>query len=249
MNRWPTPTAIDPKRVIVALDYAVAREALALADRIGPEQCRFKVGKELFTRAGPDIVREFVSRGFDVFLDLKFHDIPNTVAGACRAAAELGCWMINVHASGGQAMLEAARSSLDDFTLPPLLVAVTVLTSLDDEALRVVGVDGGSQAQVLRLAQLAQLCGVDGVVCSAGELTALRRQCGPGFKLVTPGIRPAGSGVDDQVRIAEPAAAVGAGASYLVIGRPITRAPDPAKALASICDELSSLHQGPEPAV
>jgi len=239
VNRQSTPAADDSKPIIVALDYPSAREALGLADQISPEKCRLKVGKELFTRAGPDVIRELVSRGFDVFLDLKFHDIPNTVAGACRAAAELGCWMINVHASGGERMLEAARSSLDSQDSSPLLVAVTVLTSLDDEALAAVGIEANLEQQVLRLARLSQSCGMDGVVCSPVELALLRRECGPAFKLVTPGIRPMGSAADDQARIADPAAAMNAGASYLVIGRPITRAREPAQTLASICDAIS----------
>lgn len=240
MNHQSISTAVESKPIIVALDYPSAREALGLVDQISPEKCRLKVGKELFTRAGPDVVRELVSRGFDVFLDLKFHDIPNTVAGACRAAAELGCWMINVHASGGGRMLEAARSSLEGRDSSPLLVAVTVLTSLDDEALSVLGIEANLETQVLRLAKLSQSCGMDGVVCSPVELALLRRECAPGFKLVTPGIRPMGSAADDQVRIADPAAALNAGASYLVIGRPITRAREPAQALASICDSLSA---------
>lgn len=222
------------KPVIVALDYERLDDALALVTRLDPAQCRLKVGKELFTREGPGALRALTARGFAVFLDLKFHDIPNTVAGACRAAAELGAWMINVHAGGGRAMLSAAREAVEHVSPRPLLVAVTVLTSLDDAALDEVGVAGGTRAQVERLAALTAACGLDGVVCSPLEIVALRRLCGARFALVTPGVRPAGSGQDDQVRIATPAAAIAAGATALVVGRPITRAADPAAALAAI---------------
>jgi len=232
-------TTIPEPRIVVALDVADATAAAALAARLDPQHCAVKIGKELFTAAGPAIVRDCVGRGFNVFLDLKYHDIPNTVAQACAAATRLGVWMLNVHASGGRAMLEAARAAVaqaaaDGGTRRPHLIAVTVLTSLDDAALAETGVPGGARAQALHLAALAQSCGLDGVVCSAVEAPALRAALGPAFLLVTPGIRPAGSATDDQSRITTPAQAIAAGADFLVIGRPVTRAPDPAAALAAI---------------
>lgn len=226
--------------LIVALDFADARAALEFAERLDPAQCRVKVGKELFTSAGPAVVRELVARGFAVFLDLKFHDIPNTVAGACRAARDLGCWMLNVHAAGGPAMLEAARNAVGEGADRPLLVAVTVLTSMDEASLAAVGVTGGIAAQVARLAALTELAGLDGVVCSPLEIAALRAARGPDFKLVTPGVRPADSAADDQVRIATPGAAIAAGASYLVVGRPVTQASDPLAALAALNREIAA---------
>ena len=234
----------DP-RVIVALDFPAADSALALARRLSPELCRLKVGKELFTAAGPALVAELVRSGFGVFLDLKFHDIPNTVAQACRSAARLGVWMLDVHALGGRVMLEAAREALGSAPDRPRLVAVTILTSLDADGLREVGIDETPARAASRLAALAQASGLDGVVCSAQEAAALRRQCGAGFLLVTPGIRAAleAGGVrapDDQTRIASPRAAVEAGADYLVIGRPVTRAADPLAALRSIHSEISA---------
>ncbi|MCC6193813.1 MAG: orotidine-5'-phosphate decarboxylase [Burkholderiales bacterium] len=222
-------------RVFVALDYANAADALALAQRLDPRACGLKVGKELFVTAGPEPVRRMVERGFAVFLDLKFHDIPNTVASACAAAARLGVAMLNVHASGGKAMLTAAREAVDRAVgPPPLLVAVTVLTSLTDGDLRDVGYDGDTQSLAVRLAKLTHACGLDGVVCAAPEAPALRRAIGPGFKLVTPGIRLADAARDDQARIVTPEAALANGADYLVIGRPITQAADPVAALAAI---------------
>lgn len=226
------------KPLIVALDFADARAALALAERLDPAQCRLKVGKELFTSAGPAVVRELVARGFAVFLDLKFHDIPNTVAGACRAAADLGVWMMNVHAAGGEAMLRAARSALGDDQERPLLIAVTVLTSIDESTLHAVGVAGSIAAQVARLAALTENAGLDGVVCSPLEIALLRAERGANFKLITPGVRPADSAADDQVRVATPGAAIRAGASYLVVGRPVTQASDPLAALAAINAEI-----------
>ena len=226
--------------LIVALDYANAHAALTLAERLDPAQCRVKVGKELFTSAGPQIVRELVQRGFSVFLDLKFHDIPNTVAGACRAAADLGCWMMNVHAAGGGAMLSAARAALDDGPQRPLLIAVTVLTSVDEATLHAVGVSGSIAEQVARLAALSEIAGLDGVVCSPLEIGVLRAQRAASFKLITPGVRPAASGQDDQVRVATPGAAIRAGASYLVVGRPVTQAADPLAALAAINAEIDA---------
>ena len=233
-------TPVSP--IIVALDFPDLDPALALVDRLDAKACRVKVGKELFTRAGPASVSALTDRGFDVFLDLKFHDIPNTVAGACRAAADLGCWMLNVHAGGGGAMMEAARKALDNNENNPLLIAVTVLTSLNDQVLHDVGVSSPAVEQVCRLARLAADAGLDGVVCSPREIAAMRDQNGAGFTLVTPGVRPAGSGADDQVRTATPAEAIAAGANYLVIGRPITQAVDPNEALLAINDACTAAH-------
>jgi len=226
-------------RVIVALDYPDARSAAELASRLDPELCRLKVGKELYTAAGPSLIEKLRGAGFGVFLDLKFHDIPSTVAGACAAAAELDVWMINVHALGGRAMMEAAREALSRRSAPPKLVAVTVLTSMGVTDMEEIGLAGGPQEAVLRLARLTQACGLDGVVCSAQETAALRRQLGGEFCLVTPGIRPAGSAQDDQERVATPRQAIAGGADYLVIGRPITRAADPLAALREICLEIA----------
>ena len=226
-------------RVIVALDYSDAGSALSLVSRLDPTACAVKIGKELFTAAGPQLVRDLVARGFRVFLDLKFHDIPNTVAHACAAATRLGAWMINVHASGGPAMLVAAREAVvrtaaELNATRPLLIAVTVLTSMTVEDLRVIGVPDALDIQVLRLARLAKTSGLDGVVCSAREAPAVRHACGPDFKLVTPGIRLPGAVTDDQVRVMTPEAAVSAGADYLVIGRPITAASDTLRVLHDI---------------
>ena len=230
-------------RVIVALDFANPMRALALADRLDPGACGLKVGKEMFVVAGPEPVRWMVERGFRVFLDLKFHDIPNTVAQACAAATRLGVWMLDVHAIGGRAMLAAARKAVDATAAEvgktkPLLVAVTVLTSLSDHDLGELGVAETAPRQALRLAGLAAAAGLDGVVCSAVEASALRSALGPRFALVTPGIRPAGSARDDQTRIITPEAALANGADYLVVGRPITQAPDPVAALKAINDSL-----------
>lgn len=225
--------------VIVALDYDNAAAALAMADQLDPAHCRVKVGKELFTVSGPQLVRDLVARGFQVFLDLKFHDIPNTVAAAVRAAAELGVWMVNVHASGGTRMMEAAVEALQPYgSQRPLLIGVTVLTSTAPDELAATGVSRSLEEQVLALASLAQGAGLDGVVCSAREAQALRRQCGAEFSLVTPGIRPSGAAADDQHRIVTPVQALEWGADYLVIGRPITAAPDPAAALAQILTDI-----------
>ena len=228
-------------RIIVALDYPDAARALAMAGRLDPRQCRVKVGKELFTRAGPELVRQLASRGFDVFLDLKFHDIPHTVAQAVKAAAELGVWMVNVHALGGRAMLQAARAALADLSQPPLLIAVTVLTSLDENELHEVGLGGAVEDNVNRLAALAQQAGLDGVVCSAREARSLRARFGPRFQLVTPGIRPGGADLNDQKRSMTPAEALRAGSDYLVIGRPITQAGDPAAALEAVVAEIGAM--------
>ncbi len=234
---------MSPAPILVALDYPRAADAEALADRLDPALCRLKVGKELFTRGGPELVRRLSGRGFEIFLDLKFHDIPATVAGAVAAAAELGVWMVNVHASGGPQMLEAARKSLEPFgEKAPLLIAVTVLTSMDGEQLAAVGVPATPEQQVLRLAALTRDAGLDGVVCSAQEAAALRGHFGADFVLVTPGIRPLGAALDDQSRIATPASALAAGSHYLVIGRPITRAVDPLQALQSIIGEIDRIN-------
>lgn len=224
--------------IIVALDYTSAADALAMADQLSPEKVRVKVGKELFTREGPAVVEALQKRGFEVFLDLKFHDIPNTVAGAVRAAAELGVWMVNVHAGGGRRMMEAAHEAVGSRAHRPLLTAVTVLTSMGDGELAELGIQVDAATQVKRLATLTRDCGLDGVVCSAREAAMLRSELGSEFKLVTPGIRPAGSDAGDQTRVVTPADAVKLGVDYMVIGRPITRADDPAAAAQAILDSL-----------
>ncbi len=231
---------MNTTKIIVALDYADAASAMALVERLDPALCRVKVGKELFTAAGPELVRALAARGFEVFLDLKFHDIPNTVAAACRAAAGLGVWMLNVHASGGRRMLSAAREALLDLPQRPLLIAVTVLTSMSAEDLNETGVAGAPADQVLRLARLTQACKLDGVVCSAQEAALLRADLGADFRLVTPGIRPAGSEAGDQRRVMTPAEALRAGATDLVIGRPITGAADPLAALKQIQSDIQN---------
>ncbi len=231
---------MNSTKIIVALDFPDAASALALVSRLDPALCRLKVGKELFTVAGPELVRELVAHGFEVFLDLKFHDIPNTVAAACRAAAGLGVWMLNVHAAGGRRMMEAAREALADLPHPPLLIAVTVLTSMSGEDLAEVGVTTAPADQVLRLARLAQSCQLDGVVCSAQEAALLRASLGTDFRLVTPGIRPAGADSADQRRVMTPVEALKAGATDLVIGRPITGAVDPLAALQQIRSDIQN---------
>ncbi|MEX0731953.1 MAG: orotidine-5'-phosphate decarboxylase [Aquisalimonadaceae bacterium] len=229
---------VGEPRVVVALDFDQPQEALALADRLSAEDCRIKVGKELFGRGGPELVRRMVDMGHDVFLDLKYHDIPNTVAGACRAAADLGVWMLNVHALGGREMMEKARDAVLGASRPPLLIAVTVLTSHDAGTLREIGCEADVERQVLRLARLAVDAGLDGVVCSAREAPGLRRSLGNAPILVTPGIRPTGSEQDDQRRVLTPAEALRAGSDYLVVGRPITRASDPVAVLHAINREI-----------
>jgi orotidine-5'-phosphate decarboxylase len=224
--------------IVIALDFTSATKALAFADHIDPNLARVKVGKELFTAAGPTLVRELHQRGFQVFLDLKFHDIPQTAASAVAAAADLGVWMVNVHASGGRRMMTAARQRLVAGNYTTLLTAVTVLTSMEASDLQEVGITRSLEDQVLVLADLAADCGLDGVVCSAQEAAMLRQRLGKDFALVTPGIRAADHVSDDQRRIMTPAQAVAAGSSYLVIGRPITQADNPAAALAAICAEL-----------
>ncbi len=228
----------DPK-IIVALDFPSQNPALALADQLDPAKCRLKVGKELFTRSGPDLVKALQSRGFDIFLDLKFHDIPNTTSAAVVAAAELGVWMVNVHASGGEKMMVACRERLEAFGNDrPLLIAVTVLTSMSDEDLAGIGITGSAEAHVSRLATLTKNSGLDGVVCSAQEAPRLKAEQGSDFQLITPGIRPLTADKGDQQRIMTPVDALKAGSDYLVIGRPITQAPDPLAALESIHAEV-----------
>ena len=227
--------------IVVALDFAEAKPALDFVDRIDPALCRVKVGKELFTAEGPRFVEQLVKRDFGVFLDLKFHDIPNTVAKACESASKLGVWMVNVHASGGRAMMEAARNAVEKSAHRPILIAVTVLTSMDQAALNEIGVPGELKDQVLRLATLTEQSGLDGVVCSAQEAPLLRQCVRKDFCLVTPGIRPASASKDDQSRVVTPADALRQGSSYLVIGRPVTQAPDPLAALAAIHEEIASL--------
>ncbi len=228
--------------VIVALDFPSEQETLQLVDQLEPALCRLKVGKELFTRCGPDLVKQLVARNFDVFLDLKYHDIPNTVAQACVAAADLGVWMLNVHALGGEKMMSAARQVLSGHD-SPLLIAVTWLTSSGQEELDALGIKATPQQMVSRLASMTKSAGLDGIVCSAQEAPILRQNMGEDFLLVTPGIRLADSQAenikqDDQCRVVTPGKAIENGASYLVIGRPITQAEDPCKVLRTINSEI-----------
>lgn len=224
--------------IVVALDFPGFEQAMAMARQLNPQDCRVKVGKELFTRCGPQVVDALHQLGFEVFLDLKFHDIPNTTAMAVKAAAEMGVWMVNVHCSGGLKMMAACREVLEQHPgAKPLLIGVTVLTSMEQGDLAGIGLDVAPQEQVLRLAGLAEQAGLDGLVCSAQEAQALKQQW-PAGRLVTPGIRPAGTASDDQKRILTPAQAMLAGSDYLVIGRPVTRADDPA---AAVRDILASL--------
>ncbi|MBA3979469.1 MAG: orotidine-5'-phosphate decarboxylase [Alcanivorax sp.] len=227
--------------IIVALDFPTADAALAMADRLDPRRVRAKVGKELFTRSGPAVIEALHQRGFEVFLDLKFHDIPNTVAGAVKSAAELGVWMTNVHASGGRRMLEAAANAIANHAQRPLLTAVTVLTSMGAEDLAEIGISASPEEQVLRLARLTRDSGLDGVVCSAREATLLRDACGADFRLVTPGIRPAGADAGDQTRVVTPADAMAMGVNDMVMGRPITQADDPAAAVERILASLPGM--------
>ncbi len=230
----------DPK-VLIALDFSTAEQVMAFIEPLSPEECRLKVGKELFTSCGPELVKAIIAKGFDVFLDMKYHDIPNTVAGAVRAAAEMGVWMVNVHAVGGSRMMKAAKESLHDISgRKPLLIAVTVLTSMSPEDLAETGVTVSPEEQVLHLAKLAKDSGMDGVVCSAQEAEMLKQHCGQGFQLVTPGIRPADAAADDQRRIVTPPQAIKNGSDYLVIGRPITKAENPVQALQAINQSLGA---------
>ena len=230
-------TMNDPK-IIVALDFADSKSALEFARKTSPQQCRLKVGKELFTSCGPVLVEQLVNDGYDVFLDLKFHDIPNTVKQAASAAAKLGVWMLNVHALGGGAMMQAAREGVEIVARRPFLIAVTVLTSLTTRDLQALGIDKPVDLLVNELARQAMLNGMDGVVCSAREAHALRTSLGDAALLATPGIRPEWANHDDQQRIVTPVQALADGASYLVIGRPITRHQDPAAALQLINESI-----------
>ncbi len=230
----------DPK-TIVALDYSDQAQCLELVNQLDPSLCRLKIGKEMFTLFGPVLVEKVQGLGFDVFLDLKFHDIPNTVAKAVSAAASLGVWMVNVHASGGERMMIAARESLESVQARPKLIAVTVLTSMDREDLKGIGVSVEPQEQVQHLAKLASQSGLDGVVCSAQEAGGLKALCGEGFVTVTPGIRPAGSDAGDQRRIMTPERAIQNGSDYLVIGRPITQAAEPVRVLKDIHNSIISV--------
>lgn len=222
-------------KVVVALDFDKKADALSFVDKVSPTDCRLKVGKEMFTYFGPDFVKQLTNKGFDVFLDLKFHDIPNTVAKSVIAAADLGVWMVNVHASGGSEMMTKAKSALDQFgEQAPLLTAVTVLTSMSESDLKGIGINRTPAEQVIHLATLTHKCGLDGVVCSAWEAESLKQLLGKPFKLITPGIRPAGSVSDDQKRIMTPQQAINVGVDYLVIGRPITKSVNPQTVLNEI---------------
>jgi len=231
---------MNNKKIIVALDFDNLDTAKKLVNQLKPEVCRLKVGKEMFTLFGPQWVSFLVERGFDVFLDLKFHDIPNTVAKACAAAASLGVWMVNVHAAGGTEMMKKARDAIEPFANRPLITAVTILTSMDDNQYSQIGYSRPIDQQVLHFAQMSKESGMDGIVCSAWEAAKLSALFGKEFKLITPGIRPLGSDKGDQSRIMTPANAIDAGASYLVIGRPITQSSDPLKTLCEISETLAS---------
>jgi len=224
--------------IIVALDYAEPSQAMAMVEQLDPARCRVKIGKELFTRGGPQLVEKVVAKGYDVFLDLKYHDIPNTVAGACSAAASLGVWMVNVHALGGRRMMEAAREAIEKSSHKPMLIAVTILTSMGEDDLKEIGIPGSPADNVERLAKLSHRSGMDGVVCSPQEVMMLRGVIPKTFSLVTPGIRPAWSAKGDQTRFTTPADAIKSGSNFLVIGRPITADPQPLIALKRIEDEL-----------
>lgn len=233
-------TTMMTSPLIVALDYQELSACMELVSKLDPKQVRLKVGNELFTSCGPQAVEQFQKLGFEVFLDLKYHDIPNTVAQAVTAAARLGVWMVNVHAGGGERMMVAARQAVDQAEHKPLLIGVTVLTSMTAMDLQQAGVSLSPKDQVRELASLAQQCGLDGVVCSAQEAPMLRETCGDNFALVTPGIRPAGAASDDQRRTLTPAEALAAGSDYLVVGRPITQAADPARACEDILQSLQA---------
>ena len=230
----------DSPRILVALDFDGAKSCLNLVDKLDPSLCRLKIGKEMFTAQGPGIVEAVQNKGFDVFLDLKFHDIPNTVAKAVTSAAGLGVWMVNVHASGGKRMLEAAAESVANVQQAPLLIAVTVLTSTDESELPDIGVNGGLATQVERLATLSHQSGLDGVVCSAHEVAAIKGYCSPNFLCVTPGIRPASAALGDQRRVMTPEQAIAQGSDYLVIGRPITQSENPVQTLNEISLDMAA---------
>lgn len=229
------------KKILIALDYDDQQAALDFVKQLSPDSCRLKVGKEMFTYFGPAFVKELIDLGFDVFLDLKFHDIPNTVAKAVTAAAKMGVWMVNVHASGGIEMMTKAKQALEQFgDKAPLLIAVTVLTSMDEAELERLGVTKSPQQQVMHLAKLTKQAGLDGVVCSAQEAQDLKAELGDEFKLITPGIRPAGSDAGDQKRIMTPKEAIKAGSDFLVIGRPITQASNPVEILAMVNESINT---------
>ena len=231
---------MSDSRIIVALDFSSEKQVVEFVAPLESSMCKLKVGKELFTLAGPVLVRQLIDKGFDVFLDLKFHDIPNTVARACKVAADMGVWMINVHALGGRNMLLAAREALEGNTNRPLLIAVTILTSMGQQDLEEIGLSGNPEDNVLRLASLTKDAGLDGVVCSSREVSKLRLAQGETFTLVTPGIRPSGSDAGDQKRIMTPTDAIKAGSNYLVIGRPITQSNDPVQTLTKINSEIAA---------
>ncbi len=225
-------------RIIIALDFKDEASTLALVAQLKPSLCKLKVGKELFVRCGPSLVKKLIKQGFDVFLDLKFHDIPNTVAAACQAAADMGVWMVNVHASGGRKMMTYAKEAIEQCQHKPLLIGVTVLTSLSRQDISEIGLDLEPSEQVLRLAKLAYDSGLDGVVCSPQEASMLKQNIAQDFCLVTPGVRPKGADIGDQQRIMTPSQALAQGSDYLVIGRPITAHPEPIQALQAIITSL-----------
>lgn len=228
-------------KLIVALDFDNRVDAMMLIDQLNPTDCALKVGNELFVLLGSDFVRELVQRQFRVFLDLKFHDIPNTVFRAIKAVASLGVWMLNVHASGGIDMMVAAKKAIDEFEKPPLLIAVTVLTSLSEAALASTGIKMSLQENALHLAKMAQEAGLDGVVCSAAEVAMIKAHCGQGFLTVTPGIRFESNASDDQVRTVTPEQALSDGSDFLVVGRPITRAENPKQVVQKILKLMADL--------
>lgn len=232
-------SVINQSPIVVALDFPTMQAALAMADQLDPALCRLKVGKELYTASGPKIIEELHKRNYEVFLDLKFHDIPNTCAKACGVAADLGVWMVNVHASGGRRMMEAAKNEILKKTHQPLLIGVTVLTSMEQNDIAEIGLDIAPLVQVERLASLAKQSGLDGVVCSSKEVAIIKQNIGSDFLTVTPGIRPAGSHIGDQKRIMTPVEAISAGVDYMVIGRPITQSADPRVSCESILKDLS----------
>jgi len=239
-NERKDQIADDNKRILVALDFDNLNNAKSLVTQLDPSLCRLKVGKEMFTLFGPDWVRYLIDKDFDVFLDLKFHDIPTTVAKACKAAANLGVWMMNLHAAGGIDMMTSAQNAIAEFgESRPLLTAVTILTSINNQQYEQLGYTRTIAQQVLHFAKLAQMCQLDGVVCSANEAASLSKAFGSKFQLVTPGIRPKGSNKDDQSRTMTPRQAIDAGSSYLVIGRPITQSADPLKSLCEISESLA----------
>lgn len=228
-------------RLIIALDYPSATEALEFVNQLSPEDCKLKVGLELFVSAGSSLIEALSSKGFDIFLDLKFHDIPNTVASVCKAAAKLDVWMMNVHASGGTEMMRAARQAISEFNKPPKLISVSVLTSMSDEQLKQTGVDKRAKEQVVHLSRLTKEAGLDGMVCSAHEAKLIREAIGNDFLLVTPGIRPVGSAAGDQSRIMTPSDAAKAGVDYIVVGRPITQSGQPLDVIRQINKDMESV--------